>query len=434
VSVAPSGEDREDQDTSRRRRLGPLVGLALAALITGVLTYAYLAAPEETRRLDRILAVLQLDPETFWRQRPDQDTPFFEDTRVRTDGHGFRLTPDRVASKQGLTIVNFGASPSFGWGVDEGEAWIAVLAKLLQAQGHQVRAFNAGQIGYSSHQGRRLVKRHLATIAPDLAVISYLVNDIDRIRFFLPDGKHDRDATPPAAARASTYNTLSGFGPTAFMLKLSARLGLLLRGAPDSGSQLALAHVRVPPAHYTDNLRAIAAMCREAGVPVLFLAMPFRLPEPPPLEPPRYAARVAEARAALDGGDTAGALSMAEALLGVAPGAPGPLGLKAAALEKQGDAPAGQVADMRRKAFTNLVYECVWDAPRYRDLMATVARQLGAPLVDVSDALGSGRKADMTLYVPRDPIHPNAAGHARIARRLLPEVSRLLRSRRRSPR
>jgi len=223
----------------------------VAAALLGVLFAAWRAwtkAPVDLQRLQRITRLLAMDPDLMWRQRPDLDTTF-EGTQVWTDGERMRLAtppgdPARDRPRGRPEIVVFGASPTFGYGVEGRDAWPSVLEDRLREPLPGVRVRNAGQIGFSSWQGRRLVDQVIDDWAPDLVVIDYVVNDVERIRFFFPDGQEDGVSGPPSALLARVANAVRFFPPTGLLLEAVARLAVYLAPPMDPRRVVELGHVR----------------------------------------------------------------------------------------------------------------------------------------------------------------------------------------------
>lgn len=114
------------------------------------------------------------DVGSVWALRPGlapREVPFPEEGgsfTVRTSAQGFRGGPF-----PGGGLACLGDSTTFGWGVEEEQAWPAVLAKLI---GEPV--LNAGMPGYSTFQGERLLPKVLA-LGPRRVILAYLVRDAE---------------------------------------------------------------------------------------------------------------------------------------------------------------------------------------------------------------------------------------------------------------
>lgn len=73
-----------------------------------------------------------------------------------------------------------GASPSFGWGVNEEKTYPYILGQKLK----NYEIINASVIGYSSSQGKILFKTVIKKLNPDIIIFAYGINDPDKYRFF----------------------------------------------------------------------------------------------------------------------------------------------------------------------------------------------------------------------------------------------------------
>jgi lysophospholipase L1-like esterase len=360
--------------------------IAASVLVAGVLVWMWAnheVRPEQVR-LEQILALLELDSDLFWRQRPGLDTTF-EGTVVCTDDQGFRIgaagtdADDQIPSilERGPVIVVLGASPTFGYGIELEETYASVIERSLSDSWPGIQVINGGQIGYTTWQGLRLLRRHAARWKPDLVTVSYVVNDVDRLRFFHSDGLADAESEPPSEFRTAWTNLWSGIPVTSSMIRTRNRLLAKLVGGMSRRPLYERTRVRVPMEDYRSNLLSFVELTRELGVSLAFIKMPLRLfPEVSPLKASRE--------------------YYEEGL----------------AYEQAGNTDAAKASyDMAMKA---VIGDCVRDAARYNQVMEEVAMQTGTPLIDPTRLLGR-EYADVNLYVPGDYIHPNSRGHQRIA-------------------
>jgi lysophospholipase L1-like esterase len=400
----------------------------LLALASGCARPICEPADRRCRDLERLLeiqALLQIDPGLRWRQRANLDV-LFEGTRVVTDEHGFRVDPTEPVPKpapEAPIIAAFGASPDFGYGVEASEAWPARLARGLAEQGLGARVVNAGQIGYSSWQGLRLYDLTKRWLPFRVAIVSFVVNDVEQLRFFFPDGHDDRSSVAPSGASATLRNALSAWAPFEALRRAVFR-SVARRIDPDRPRELLThAFVRVLPADYEENLRGFVNRGRRLGVATVFLQMPFRLPEPVPDAPPGIEERLDEIEKLLVLGDAAGARSLADQAVAQDPFHRRAWRLRAQARDALGDT-EGARADYA-EAVRHMIHGCARDARTYNAIMKRVADETGTPVVDAASLLG-GDRADMELFVPGDYIHPNAEGHRRIALKVLEILPGLL--------
>jgi len=196
------------------------------------------------------------DPSSLWWLRSNLDTLRVgpepgSSFGVRTNSLGLR---GPLPPPEGPWTLALGCSTTFGWGVEEHEAWPAVLAGLLDEE-----VVNGGQPGWSSHQAVAVAPRWLE-LGPSRVILSFIVRDAQ------PASRPDHEAV----SASWIWRSQLGRGMQA----------LLLAGAgparPASGGP------RVPPERFAENLRTLV---REAGdAEVVLLAFPQLRPSQPHLE------------------------------------------------------------------------------------------------------------------------------------------------------
>jgi hypothetical protein len=183
------------------------------------------------------------DPAYVWWLKPNLDrevpgpmpgTSF----HVRTNALGLRGPPPPRGAPWTLAL---GCSTTFGWGVEEDEAWPAVLSEHL---GEPV--VNGGQPGWSTHQGIAVAQRWL-DLGPSRVVLAYIVRDAQ------PASRPDHEATP---------------APWPIRTQIGRSLQALLLSSAGPGRR-STGMARVPPDRYAENLRRLAGMAGEAQVVLL---------------------------------------------------------------------------------------------------------------------------------------------------------------------
>jgi acyl-CoA thioesterase-1 len=87
-----------------------------------------------------------------------------------------RAAEGRAAAGQ-ITIVALGDSLTAGLGVDEAEAYPAVLEERLRADGYPVRVVNAGISGETSSGAVSRLDWVLSSLRPDLVILATGAND-----------------------------------------------------------------------------------------------------------------------------------------------------------------------------------------------------------------------------------------------------------------
>ncbi|MCM2267016.1 MAG: SGNH/GDSL hydrolase family protein [Elusimicrobiales bacterium] len=366
---------------------GTFAKAALAALVLLVLA----AAAETTARLlprprglPEITAVLRQDPELFWTQKRGLRARF-AGAPLRTNSLGWR-GGEPAGAGGGPRIVVMGASPAFGWGVDEALTYAALLEKALLAKGVNAQVLNASVIGYSSFQGRKLLAGQVLPLKPDILIFAYGVNDVDKYRFFrdspLPDAR--QPLASPAAAAAANLAASSRF------IAAYSWLILKLTGADPELYGLRSREFRegrrVEKSDFTANLDAMRALAAGSGARVIFATAPFMTP-PGPEE---------DARALL-----------------------------LAAGQKKG---ADRVALLKR-AKTAELHSCRGAAQDYNAALRALAKQKAVPLADLERLFsGPGGRPDPANFLApqKDMVHFSPAGHAAAAAQLLGLVEKMI--------
>ena len=316
--------------------------------------------------LDRAMAVMRPDSRLGWRQR-ENFTGRFYGVALETNAQGLRSARLPAPGEPGRRVLLLGPSSTFGWGVVEDSTYARRLERELnQGLKTPVAVINAGQIGYSSWQGLRLYREELSALKPDVVVLAYGVNDVDRYRFMGRNTRPDRLAL--AGERDVSVESL---------LSRSALLTRLRRGAGALrfrfSCDLPRAGLRVPPADYAENLEALLAEARRSGAQAVLLTSAFKY------------RRSAEEAARCD----------QEYALSAGLAAEGRCGEARAAFERARKLePARLERDLRA----------------YNELVRAAARREKAVLIDAEALLGPGQLLD--------PVHPNEEGHAILGRAL----------------
>lgn len=402
---------------------GPFIGLIffMVLLLLGEgAGYLFAGTP---RRLERIHALLQQDARLFWKQKPNLDV-MFEGARVKTNELGLRDVPIRSKSGQ-IRIICLGASPTFGWGVEQNEVYAKRLEQLLQKSftGKSIEVINAGQIGYSSFQGSRFLKEDIVRLAPDIITVSYVINDVDKYRFYRSDGKADKDLGPRNETLVAIENFLdkSKFFAGYKKLMLGAQ-SLPVKYFGKQGAGEYVDYRRVSAQDYHDNLKDIINTAKANGIEVVLLKLPVNLPAAQHISNDLRK----EADGKIDAAITQGhEKKFQEALAG----------LKEALMLNPNSArayyylgqfslmtnQAAQAEEYFKKTVLMELYECQGLAAEYNSIMQDIAREERLVLVDiVSEFAEYSRQNKEYLFLDpdHDTIHPNKLGHALIGRAL----------------
>jgi len=404
--------------------LGKIVGILFALLVLlGVELLLRVTVRED--HLDQILAVLKRDPVLFWRNRPNLATTF-AGTDVFTEKRGLRVAAkgERISPRKEpgvLRILCLGGSPTFGWGEPYAGSYSARLETLLREAGVPAEVINAGMIGYSSHQGKQLLRNDLLELAPDIVFAAYVINDIDRYRFYRSNGLPDRTLAPENPLVVGLLNVLDR---SSFVHLYGRVLGSLVggRGAVQ-GRPVEIYRplsVRVPPEDYRANMIDIAEIAAERGARPIFIKMPVNLPVA--ADPPAEAAAEAEAlrargTALAESGACDEALPVLERAAGLNPNLSDVHYFIGKCRLRQGDAEGARLAF--DAAMKSEAHRCGRDGLLYNEVLEDAARERGVPWVDAAASFRAVTDRYLFQDPDEDPIHPNAEGHEIIARLLL---------------
>jgi lysophospholipase L1-like esterase len=188
-----------------RERVMPKVVLTAAAVLValGVCELcARLVFPAPPVAREPQLAYLY-DPELRYVQKPGQQG-WIDDGLVTVNSLGFRGPEVALPKPRGrFRVAVIGDSLTLGWGVHDGETYAARLEQELRRRQPAVEldVVNLGVGGYNTRQAVGFLARHVATLAPDLVLLGFYLND-------LPDALDDDPAV--AGTRIAARNPRPG--------------------------------------------------------------------------------------------------------------------------------------------------------------------------------------------------------------------------------
>ena len=365
-------------------------------------------------RLDKIIFILIQDPILFWRQKPNLKIKF-QGVRVQTDRYGLRNNKcDKSTSAHTLRIICMGASPTFGWGVPYEDIYSCQLEKRLRNNfGNQVKVINAGVIGYSSYQGLFFLKRELIKLHPDLITVSYVLNDLDRYRFYRSNRKPDKELQPRSRILIAVKNIFDRSSLVELFERSMVRWITTISIFFSSTDIIDYPNnVRVSPEDYEHNLQAIIDFAQQKEVKVVLIKMPVNLPIPEKisefaklkadnflseglsfLKLRKYNQAINQFKEAITHNPY---LSEAYYYLGIC-------------FEKKGMIKQAQIYFQEQKRAE--AYRCGKDGIIYNKIMTEVAYKNQIPLVDVVSAFHKEENKYLYINPQYDPIHPNSQGH-----------------------
>ena len=249
--------------------------------------------------IDITKRVLEMDPTLGWKQRPDLHVTFLGHP-LTTDARGWRVQPAASFASTTKTVLVLGPSSAFGWGVGDGDTYSAQLQVLL---GKDYKVINAGEIGYSTDQGLRLMESaEVQALHPDIVILAYGVNDIDETRFYFQSSATDAIelSKPHSAFLISVSNTLSESDLLNVSSRAVARSLASIESIFHSTAGTGTVQVRVPPDDFVSNYTRMISLAKENGAQAIVLstvvhepALPLVPAEGEISEPARVAQAVA---------------------------------------------------------------------------------------------------------------------------------------------
>lgn len=352
--------------------------------------------------LESVIAVTEEDPVLLWKQRPNLNTTF-QGANLKTNSFGLRSGEINAKKGKGVEkIICLGDSFTFGWGVEANSAYPFLLEQALnnsKIEGKKFEVVNAGEIGFTTYQGTLLLKNRLLVYSPDILIVSYGFNDVDRYRFYINNGAADINLRP--ANRLLLY--------AGNLIRRSRLYMLFNRGlfwfidhndkmsSVSLKKQFKLAKVRVTASDYESNLRKMIRIGIANKCKVILMSVPLNLPLPLLTD---YEKSIQKNNSSL---------STFYYELGC---------------EYEKKKQYAHARTFFKKAKDYLVFECVRDSHLYQKIMAKVATEYHIPMVDVGRLFQESHGIEEGLFNgPKDPIHASTRGHRIIAEKLYDIIS-----------
>lgn len=233
-------------------------------------------------QVGQILKILQQDSVLFWRQKPNLSLSF-QNTQVKTNSFGLRNRNIQAKkAEEVFRIICLGASPTFGWGVDSEDAYPYQIERLLREKygsSKRIEVINAGNIGYSSYQGLNFLKKDILKFSPDLITVSYVINDVDKHRFYRSNGKSDKELVSKNRILVAVENFLDKSNIFKLLKASIIRSkGIAAKHFSQGGRGVYLEKRRVSLEDYRKNLDQIINIATKNNIKVVFIKMPVNLP------------------------------------------------------------------------------------------------------------------------------------------------------------
>jgi len=345
-------------------------------------------------------------PEVGWIPRPGFDGTVYEESR-RFDAQGFlAVDTEQIKTSSRGKVVVLGDSTSFGYGVHVAETFAERLDALLPEKD----VVNLSLPGYTSYQGRHVLRSRIDELAPEVVIVAFNFNDR---RYVVGDDDTDGPERFELVGHPdweSRLERLHVFRAARFGLKA---VGLVRRSGGERELDVGELRPRVALSDYEDNLKQIVELLHDRGATAIFLLLK---------DNPVDSHRLREGIALLDAGsarDAVAALQLAAAF-------DNSFSILARhylveAYARAGDERAAAETGAFSAAFPVSVHggEPIRLDTDYNDAMLRVADRLEVTVVDPRAALD----AEPTVY--QDACHISAHGHVRVADLLHRALSRI---------
>ena len=326
-------------------------------------------------RLDKITKIIEPHSIRFWRGKPHFKDEFF-DAYVEHNSLGLRAREDISDTD----ILVLGASPSYGWGVEFEKIYSSLLEQILN-----VKVTNASNIGYSSFQGNLLLNDILKFTKPKIVLIAYVINDVDRYRFFSNNQQSDIEVKYSESTNTRQFIENNYF------------TGKLLRNLLSSEEQLPTpGKVRVNETEYRLNISEMIKIVRSSGSVPILLKMPVMLHESNiSVSFENYLKRV-NCKQYLNSDE------------------------KLYACLRKNEGESGHkfsLNELRKVMAMNSSRRTI----EYHNILDRLAEKLNIPIVNPVNIF---HESDEYLFLDEnlDPIHPNSKGHKIIAELIIKEI------------
>ncbi len=376
--------------------------------------------------LEPILKILQQDSALFWKQKPNLNINF-QNTQVKVNSFGLRGEDIQLNKDEGaFRIICLGGSPTFGWGVDYKDAYPYQLQELLREKygsKKNIEVINAGNIGYSSYQGVNFLKRDILKFSPDLITVAYVINDVDKHRFYRSNGRSDKELLPKNKVSVAIENFLDKSNIFK-LLKASIvhSKGIAAKHFSQGEKDVYLEKRRVSLEDYRKNLNQIVDIATKNNIEVVFIKMPVNLPA----KKKASDSLKLKANSCFDkafeyanNGEYNQAIGQLKEALGYTP-----YSSKAyyyLGVYSQRQKKFNKASNYFQKAKKMELFQCGSLSKFYNKTMQEIAVRRKIPLVNIVLTFAAFSKAN-SKYLFLDPegdtIHPNAIGHKIIGRQV----------------
>jgi lysophospholipase L1-like esterase len=169
-------------------------------------------------------------------------------------------------------LLALGSSSTYGYGVNEDQAWPAQLERLAKADGTPLEVLNAGVPGSTARRLLYVLRHSLLQLEPDVVVVSLSFND------HIDLAVHDETAHFDAMTSEGIgwfVQALARWNARGARARWLAYFGHVMDGGePDPGEREAT--ILAPSRRFAASLQAMAEAVRAAGGEIVFVQEPPR--------------------------------------------------------------------------------------------------------------------------------------------------------------
>lgn len=377
----------------------------------------YCFTPKYFDRLSYITSIIKQDSILFWKQKENLNREF-EKQNLITNSLGFRC--HEISNKDKVRYIALGGSPTFGWGVKYEDTYPVVVENNLKQKNIDIEAINAGEIGYSSFQGLNFLKNIILDLKPDILTVSYVINDIDKYRFFRSSFLPDSKLEPMSENIIKISNILQNSNIIKTLKYFSTKLttnkekyyGKNFNNQYNTNRRVSLQE-------YEQNLNKFADIAQENNIDLVFIVMPVNFPGKKELneeETEKIKTLTDKVKDLIEKKDFIEAKKTIDDILKIdeyLPVAYYYLGI----IAQQGN-DINTANELFEKAKNYEIFDLAALALKYNDVMRKVAKERDILLCDSAKDFKEYKKDYLFVDSQKDCFHPNDIGHKIIADKL----------------
>lgn len=184
--------------------LGLSVGIGLAEYALQTVDFGAVSRIPRPNTVDpeMVFHKHHADSDVAWTLRPGAEG-VFQGSQVRVNSFGCRGAEPEPREAVALRVLTVGDSITFGAGVEEHETFSARLAPLVDRPDRRADVVGCGVSGFNLVQSLRRYETDLASLRPDVVVVSLFVDDL-----MAPYRMHDHSIGTRLRGVSAAYRAL----------------------------------------------------------------------------------------------------------------------------------------------------------------------------------------------------------------------------------